>query len=299
MTDEPLVTYIIITMRSEEATEAIQSCLDQDYQHKEIVVVATTETGTYDTLVARFADEDLVRVYEERERRGPPAARNRAIALANGDILVSIDDDAILRSESATRKVVDEMVERPEVGALSFRSVEYGTDRPISIEIPRGPDGKIPSETYLTTYFVAVGAAFRAEAFDAVDGFPGEFFYYKEELDLSFQLLKAGYEILYYPKVVVEHKQSGAGRPTANRQWELTLQNRIRVSIRHLPIWHLVVSTLVWTLFTLYKTRLSLSVVVEAYASVIRDRSSLLEQRDVIDAETRRRIAELNGRLWY
>jgi len=167
------------------------------------------------------------------------------------------------------------------------------------MEIPYGPEGKHPARQSYTTYFVGVGAAFRRAAIEAVEGFPEEYYYAMEELDLSFQILDAGFEILYVPDVVVKHKKSAGGRPDKKEQWRLMLTNRMRVSIRHLPWRYVLLSTVVWSGFVLYKTRGSLRSVIKAYRDVFPDLQNLYEQRDVIGTHTRRRIAELNGRLWY
>jgi GT2 family glycosyltransferase len=298
--DDPLVSFVIVThIRTEDAIEAIESVRDQTYPNLEIVVVASTHEDTYDTLADRYGDAPEVVLIPEETPEGPPAARNEAFRHVSGDFVVTIDDDAVLADADAAERVVSTFAEYPDVGLLSFRSKSYydGTDNPI--EIPYGPDGKHPDEQYYTTYFVGVGAAFRREVIENTRGFPEEYYYAKEELDLSFQVMDAGYEILYVPDLVVRHKKTPIGRPEETERWQLMLGNRMRVSLRHLPLRHVLVSTIVWSAYVLYETGGSVPAVLGAYWSVLGSLPTLYEQRDVVSTRTRQRIAELNGRLWY
>ncbi|MEA5388468.1 glycosyltransferase [Haloarculaceae archaeon H-GB11] len=204
---EPLVSIVIITYdRVEDAIAAIESARSQAYPRLEVVVIANVPGGSYEPLADRYRDVDAVSIHEEHERGGVSRARNRGFDHATGDIVVILDDDAVFEDQRAIERIADTFEEFPDVGALSFRSTDYADGSDIPTEIPRGPNGTVPDSAYYTTYFVGVGAAFRRQALDAVSGFPPEFFYYKEELDLSFQLLKAGYELRYVPEVVVRHK---------------------------------------------------------------------------------------------
>lgn len=299
MTD-PLVSVVIITYdRVDDAIEAIESARMQAYARLEVEVVANVPGGAYEPLADRYRNVDAVSIYREHERGGVSRARNRGFEHASGDIVAILDDDAVFDDDQAVDRMVEQFQSFPDVGVLAFRSTDHADGSDLRTEIPRGPNGTVPDSAYDTTYFVGVGAAFRREALDAASGFPPTFFYYKEELDLSFQILKEGYEIRYVPAVVVRHKGTEGSRPSEKAGWQLTLRNRIRVSIRHLPWRYVLVSTLVWTVYVFIQTSLSVSTVFGAYRDVFRDRTQLLEQRSVVDAATRRRVAELNGRLWY
>lgn len=298
--DGPVVSFLVIThRRAAVVIEAIESVLTQDYPNKEVVVIVSPAGDTYQTVAARFEDVDAVTVEQEQSRRGVAAARNEAFEAATGDILVIFDDDAVFDDQSAAKRIVETFEDNRDVGALAFRSEGYDSGQVILPEIPRGPAGKMPDQRYRTTYFVGVGAAFRRSAIERTTGFPDEFFYYMEELDLSFQLLENGFEILYVPEIVVRHRGEGDGRPELSEQWRLTLENRIRVSIRHLPLRYVLVSAIVWTGYVLYRTGGSIGAVLTAYRNVLADRNALAHQRTVISAKTRRRLGQLNGRLWY
>lgn len=295
----PTLSFILAThLRESDAEEAIKSILAQEYSALEIIVVVSPVGETYAYLERRFGVNDRVHLLKETERRGPPAARNMAFKEAAGDIFVSLDDDAVFRDTNAAQQIVDTFEQHPDIGFLSFRSEDYNTHEVIPHEIPKGPNGREPNSIHPTTYFVGVGAAFRAEAVNATGGFAEEFYYQMEELDFSFQMIREGYYGLYIPDIVVRHKHSQPGRPSNTERWSRLLDNRLRIAIRHLPFWCIISSTLIWSGMVLLETR-SYRPIVQAFRSVLSDTDSLREQRKVLNRSARRRIAQLNGRIWY
>ncbi len=82
----------------------------------------------------------------------------------------------------------------------------------------------------------ASSAFYRREAVMKVGGFPESFGAYFEDVDLSFRLNRAGYQILFEPgSCILHHVGASHGRPTG---WLLNQQSRNeeRVFWRNLPI---------------------------------------------------------------
>lgn len=293
------LSFVIAThKRPYDASECIESILGQTYGDLKVVVVTSPVGDTTSILESRF-DDPRISIVEESERGGPASACNVAFANATGDVIVRVDDDVVFASDSAAERIAAEFDSNPDLGILAFRIVDYETGQVHREEIPVGPDGHQPDERHPTTYFVGAGAAFRAEAFTETQGYPEAFSYQMEELDLSFQILDQGYEAVYEPGIVVRHKRSSPGRPEDHRRWQLTLENRIRVAIRHLPLRYIFSSVLVWTPYVLYRTGGSVRTVVTAYRNLLRDLGTLRDQRNVISSTTRRRVKEHGGRLWF
>jgi GT2 family glycosyltransferase len=82
--------------------------------------------------------------------------------------------------------------------------------------------------------FVGAGHAIRRSALARTKGYDEALFFYWEELDLSYQLIEAGYRIVYDPSVIVRHKSS----PEARLWWErgrfyYRARNRIYLTHKH------------------------------------------------------------------
>ncbi len=80
----------------------------------------------------------------------------------------------------------------------------------------------------------AAAAFYRREALLAVGGFPEHFGAYFEDVDLSFRLRRAGFEIVYEPGSVVWHRVSGSyGRAPSRQTLERQSCNEERVFWRN------------------------------------------------------------------
>lgn len=300
--DDPLVSYVIATYnRPDDLAEAIDSVLAQEYHPFEVVVISnsTDETSTMFEPGERF-DHEFVHYYEFDGRMGVPEARNVGFQYAAGDILVTIDDDAVLPDTDATDLIVSRFDEHDEVGALAFQSRYYETDELIRMEIPDPPDFQTPpTEEYRANTFIGVGNAIRRSALEATGAYPSDFIYGFEEMDLSVRLLDARYDILYVPSIVVLHKQSPEGRRPDLETIERQVENRMRLTVRNLPWRYVVFSALLWSTYGFIRTGFRPSSVARILRRIYEDRNELRAQRTVVDGGTIRSIKSRRNMLFF
>jgi glycosyltransferase involved in cell wall biosynthesis len=92
-TGMPLVSVVIPTYnRAELLPQAIHSVLGQTYENLECIVVDDASTDNTAQVVRQFADDRLIYLRHETNRRAS-AARNTGIAHAQGDLIAFLDDD--------------------------------------------------------------------------------------------------------------------------------------------------------------------------------------------------------------
>ena len=168
------------------------------------------------------------------ENLGVTAGRNELVGAADADVLVFLDDDAVLRSDDHAATIRNRFAADPRLGVLAFRIVRATGESP-SLEYPfRGrasdTDGARPC-----SYFLGGAAAIRRSAFLEVGGFDNRYLYSTEEVDLSFSLERDGWSLFYDPAVVVEHRPSQRGRGLAPQTPGFRLRNRLLLVRRHLP----------------------------------------------------------------
>jgi GT2 family glycosyltransferase len=95
--------------------------------------------------------------------------------------------------------------------------------------------------------------AVRRAAFDEVGGWPGEFWYGHEGIDLAFRLLDRGWRLRYRPDVVVHHPATAAQRHS--QYYRLNARNRVWVARRNLPLPVAAVYLSVWTALSVLRIR--------------------------------------------
>lgn len=302
--EPPLVSYIIATYgRPDELVEAVESVVDQQYERLELFVIGDTSeaVATMFENGGRF-DLEWIQFTHVSERTSPAHSKNIGFEQANGEILIHIDDDAVLADRIATQEVVRLFEQHDDVGVLSFQSQRPDTHTVKLTETPDPPEiGMQPTKPYLAPNFVGVGAAIRRRVLERTGPYPDEFGYGFEEMDLSLRVHDTGYDILYTPEVVVYHKKSESGRISSLKTKERLVENRINIAIRNLPWRYVVCTTIIWTVYAMIITGRPSSV-GRIYRRIFRKRRTLLDNRKVVQSATIRRIKSRRTMLflwWY
>ncbi len=233
------------------------------------------------------------------ENIGAPAARNRGIGMADGEILIFLDDDAEFVDPQATRRAMHYFLHRPDLAGVAFRIVNPITGREARNAIPRADKQEIPAD-YACAYFCHCGCAFRRSVFDDVGLFWEALEYGGEELDFSYRLLERQYTLIHSASVSVRHWESHAARPPW-RWYYINARNRIWISVKYLP-WPAVISTisLWWTYLSLRGIITGqLAPVLRGIRDALAGFPTILQERRPLSATTLRRIHNLSGRFWY
>jgi GT2 family glycosyltransferase len=165
---------------------------------------------------------------------GIPAGRNAGVPHVAGELLFFLDDDASLAAPDALARVARALT--PDVGALQLRVDPLGGGAPLREWVPRlraGDPGRSGDVTALWEGAVALPR----RVFDEVGGWPGEFRFVHEGVDLAWRVLDAGYRVRYCGEIAVRHPLPVPG--TAVRHgYSLYYgaRNRVLLARRHLPL---------------------------------------------------------------
>ncbi|MEO7754396.1 MAG: glycosyltransferase [Terracoccus sp.] len=195
---------------------------------------------------------DGVRTVHLAENVGIPEGRNVGAREVRGEIVFFYDDDAFLPTDDV----------------LSRLAAEFSLDDRVAVVQPRGadPDGKPAPRRWVPRLRTGEGGApgevavfwegvcaIRRTAFDAVGGWPGQFWYGHEGIDLAFRLIDAGWTLRYRPDVVVNHP---ATTPTRHAvYYRMNARNRVWVAKRNLPHPVAEVYVAVWSAITVARVR--------------------------------------------
>jgi len=298
------ISVILITYgRKEDLESCLDSVLKQEYNNYELIIVDNNEdeliSNYLKELISRIKYKDKVRYYKVNKNLGVTGGRNFGIKKAKGDILVFIDDDAFLENKNAFQKIHSIFFKDSQIGALSFKIINYYSKKIERKEFPHKNKRLDPDKQFETSYFIGAGHAIKKEIFNSIGLYSEDFFYGMEELDLSFKIIDIGYKIYYYPEVIVWHKQSLEGRLTEKEKWQKILENRIKVSIRNLPWKYIIFSTLIWSVKVFIEVKGDFIVVFKSYRNIFRERKNILKERKVINLVALQKLKKLCGRLYY
>jgi len=138
--------------------------------------------------------------------QGPAIARNRAAALAEGDVLVFIDAD-VVASRDALGHVARMFVDEPDVAAVFGAYDETPADPGFVSQYKNLAHSFIhqSSATVAQTFWAGFGAV-RRSAFEAVGGFDERFTRPSvEDIDLGYRLTAAGFVVRLDPSLRACH----------------------------------------------------------------------------------------------
>lgn len=310
----PLVSYVIATYnRKESLRRAINSICAQQYSPIEVVVISNSTDGTSELFTDKGPfNEENIRHFQFEGRMGVTRARNIGYDKARGEILVTIDDDAVLTDLTATSEIVAAFEEHDSLGIAAFKIINYHTGevefpRPPSdlesliplISPPMKPPSEVPAnEPSEVPTFTGCGNAIHRSVLNSVGNYPSEFMYGSEELDLTLRVIDEGYRVLYLPSVTVIHYEDPAGRfeddEILRRFWE----NKMRIAIRRLPWKHALKVLILMSARTLYRSKLNFKLLMFGGSTLLQEIPDLLTDRDPIHEDTIRYMKTHGGRLY-
>lgn len=158
--------------RWDQVCTAVDSVRAQSMPTRDIVVVVDHNQALYKRLVAAFDD---ITVVENQEGKGLSGARNTGTAVAKGEIIAFLDDDALAHPDWL--KFLSEPYENPAVmgvGGLTVPNWQFGRPSWMPEEfywvVGSSYTGLPPSGTPVRN-LLGANMSFRRAAFDLVDGF--------------------------------------------------------------------------------------------------------------------------------
>jgi GT2 family glycosyltransferase len=202
----PTISAVLIAHRSTpELAEAIRSVLAQDHPVHELVLLGNGASVELPAL-ARAAGVAVI-TGTSSVNLGVAGGRNAAARLASGDLLLFVDDDAVLRPGSLRRAVG--AIESPGVAAVAFNVVDPASGRPALWYHPYDPS-TWSGRAFEAYTVIGCGHLVRRNCFEELGGLWDGYFRELEELDMSWRLLDGGWTIRYEPGAVVEHPERTA-----------------------------------------------------------------------------------------
>jgi GT2 family glycosyltransferase len=241
MSGAPRVSVIVLSMgdRPEELDRCLRSALAQRYDSFEVFCVGMGWQP--DGLPEGVRSEGVA------ENLGSPGGRNWAAGRVRSDVFMFLDDDAWLPDPDFLAKAMVIFDRWPKLGLLAPRlSDENGTT--LRRWVPRAHVGD-PMESGPAFTCPEGVTLYRRAAWEAVGGFPGNFFHGHEGVDVCWRMRDRGWDAWYEASLTVHHPALPPGRHAYYLR--LNARNRVWVARRNLPMPLIPVYVGVWTAISL------------------------------------------------
>lgn len=224
-----------------------------------IVVDNNSRDGSPDMVENEFP---WARVMRSNINLGFGAANNLALVTARGRYIVLLNSDAFLFKDSL-RLAVEHMEKRPQAGLGGGRLVgrdsswqpsarmfpgiltDFFVYTGLSAKYPQSrlfgrfdrtwADPMLPAEV---DWVPGAFSIIRAEALEKVGFFDPAFFLYSEEVDLCRRLQRAGYQIWYWPDIVVIHVGGESSRQIKTLEMSSSGAQLVRWRMRSMLLYY-------------------------------------------------------------
>lgn len=215
----------------------------------EVVCVDNASTDPFDGLVREFGGgERAVRFLRNDENLSFSAANNRAVAVAQGDTLLFINNDVIVGPGSIAALLRPLGIDDG-VGVVGARLLFPGDDGvqhagigqmlwgyPSNYAVGAEPDD--PRVTTQREMFAVTGAllGIRRDLFQEVGGFDEGFHWGYEDVDLCLKVRAAGRSVVYVPAAPSLHRESATLNERRSTAAEASNYDRYRAKWDHVLV---------------------------------------------------------------
>jgi GT2 family glycosyltransferase len=218
---------VLLTMgrRPQDLRRALDSLLAQRGVETDIVVVGNEWEPT--------GLPEGVRGVGSPVNLGIPAGRNLGVPHTRGELLFFLDDDASLALPDALAAVARRFDADPALGLLQLRVAPRDGGASARDWVPRLRVGDRARSSDITAVWEGA-VAMRREVFEAVGGWPADFEFVHEGIDLGWRVMDAGHRVAYAGDIVALHP-SPTGTPHGY-SFYYGARNRVWLARRHLPL---------------------------------------------------------------
>jgi len=232
--------------------ELLRACLESlarqgEVEHESIVV----DNGSADGSAEMAETEFGARVIRNRENRGFCAANNQGIAVAQGEFVALLNNDAEAGAGwlAALERVCSGA---PDIGMAASKVLVWENpsriDKAGHLIFPDGQNrgrgsGAADRGQYDQVEEVlwpdGCAALYRKAMLDEIGGFDEDFFAYGDDAELGLRARIAGWRCVYTPQAVVRHHRGSTLGKDSVRRLELIERNRLLLAWKLFP-WSLL-----------------------------------------------------------
>ncbi len=181
---------------------------------------------------------------------GIPAARNLGAETAQGDVLLFLDDDAVIKTKEIVSRL-HECFQNGRLAAVGFKIVDPESGVTLRRWLPR-PRSSVANGGPATR-FPGGACAIRRKHLIEVGMLADHFFYGHEETDLAWRFLDRGLEVQFAPSIVVHHQATKTARhPEFAR---LSMRNHVWLARRRLPTSLAAIHAVAWLTISTLRSR--------------------------------------------
>lgn len=256
------IDVIIVTYQSEKwILNCLRTLASSSYPCKllKIVIVDNNSSDLTLSIVENFSENSIFgafKIIRNESNKGFAAANNIGLKNSYSPLIILLNVDTEIDKDAINLAHRKYKVSSEKVALWEMRQVPF--------EHPKFYD----PVTLKTSWSSAACVLIKRAAIEQVNGFDETLFMYAEDVDLSWRLRHAGFELLYLPKSIVKHYTYEQGMVVKPLQLNYSLRNNLRMRKRYGTIMDFLRGSAIVSLYAfignnrnkLHKTKLFFSI---------------------------------------
>ena len=240
----PVVSVVVVTRnRAADLLRCLGSLQAVRAPALEILVV---DNGSGDGTVERVrAAHPSVRLLAALVNRGTSDPRNAAARLSRGRFLWFLDDDAVVADPDLPARLAAACEADPRLGGIGGEAVVDDDGAIVGAKrlrlLPNGlTEGTVfdgPAGKVAVQCLASCNLFMPRRVFEEVDGFDDLFFFYLEDLDLTWRIHRRGYRLEVWARTPVKHCFSERARRRARFA---PRRSRTLFFVKNMPAWRVL-----------------------------------------------------------
>lgn len=300
----PIDIIIITYQRQKELKELLYNIQEIKYKNlylNKVIIIDNDNSSSGSIDISKIQNEIDYKIdyFKSDENLGVARGRNLGIKKSEAEFLFFIDDDAEIKHPDCLKTFHEFMLLQPEdVAIFSLKILYFQNHEFQKNAFPHKNFNKyyIFSNFY-TNYFIGAGHIIKRTCLLKTSLYPNDIFYGMEEYDLSYQMIKSGYKIMYTDSITILHKESPKGRQIKLEKSRSLWMNKSIIAFKYLPTHYFISTCFLWSLKFLADTKFNIKECIKTYSQIFRKLKSTEKNR--LSLENISYLKSVEARLWY
>ena len=243
MTNNVLVSIIIVSLnRKKELLKCIKSISEQSYKDFEILLIDNNSNdGSCEIIKSTFPD---TKIYKTKKNLGTSYTRNAAINFSSGNLIWFLDSDVYLLNKDVLKNLIKKFNSDPKIDAMGGEAMlddKYNIIGTKKLELYANGMIKGFMVNNIKNTNVKVLATsnliVKSSIIKEIGGFDHFYFFYLEDLDLTYRIFKKGYKLHLINECPVIHYFSNT---TRFKNYFLANRNRIYFLVKNFSLLNVI-----------------------------------------------------------
>ena len=230
--------------REFDILKCLYSIQAQTYKNYEVIIIDNASTdGSIIEIKKKFPE---VVVFKTIKNLGTSYTRNAGVKFANGELIWFLDNDTYLPEIHTISNLVQLFIDDPSIDGIGGEA-EINKNNEIvgTKKLELFPNGLTKGYFYQNEKYKKISVKviatcnllIKKEAFEKVGGFDHFYFFYFEDIDLTYRISQSGFNLYVYHKCPVVHNFSESSR--FNNHFK-SKRNRIYFILKNLSIKNII-----------------------------------------------------------